>query len=203
MMLRATGVRTRSDGARDGPSTWLDDHGDALFAYARVHAPHDVAEDLVQETLLAAMKGDATFNGRSSRRTWLIGILRHKLADHVRQRRRFRADDVVLATLVERSFDDSGRWVRPPGPWRVGVGDLGRADVQKALEECLRRLPTRTAEVFLLREHAGLDVQRLCQVLNTTPTNVWTMLYRARTVLRECLEQSCLTDRRPDAPCGK
>src|SRR5271165_1791769 len=71
---------------RDDASAWLERHGDALYCYARARVGAcDLAEDLVQETLLAALEARQQFAGRSSVRTWLFSILRHKIVDLYRR----------------------------------------------------------------------------------------------------------------------
>ncbi len=189
-----------SDAIQDDPLDWLSEHGDALMSFAMVHLrQREVAEDLVQDTLLAAMMQRASFDGRSSRRTWLIGILRHKIVDHFRRRAVAERASDVLAEVVERAFKSSGKWQNSPQTWGLTDSDLERREVADALRTCLASLPPRIAEAFLLREHAQIEVEQLCQVLDTTPTNIWTMLYRARTALRECLERS-LAGRKPAKP---
>ena len=73
-------------------SDWVDAHANYLFNFA-VGQVRDVsvAEDLVQETFLAAVKAQNSFGGKSSARTWLVGILRHKIYDHLRKTCRERA----------------------------------------------------------------------------------------------------------------
>jgi RNA polymerase sigma-70 factor (ECF subfamily) len=106
------------------PERWLDDHGDALLGYACARVrDRDAAEDLVQETLLAAWRARASFAGKSSERTWLIGILKHKLADHWRRLAREPRGAAALETdaadgaLIDALFDDArrGHWRVPPG----------------------------------------------------------------------------------------
>ena len=67
------------------PDDWVEAHGDYLFNFA-IGQLRDasVAEDLVQDTFLAAFKARDRFSGQSSERTWLVGILRHKICDHLR-----------------------------------------------------------------------------------------------------------------------
>ena len=85
-------------GAGSDPEQWLDQHGDALYAFAllRVQQPA-VAEDLVQDTLLAAFSGRERFGGGAQERTWLIGILKHKIIDHLRKSGR--EESYVAGTL--------------------------------------------------------------------------------------------------------
>jgi RNA polymerase sigma-70 factor (TIGR02943 family) len=180
--------------AQANPERWVDEHGDYLyrFALSRVRGP-DVAEDLVQETLLAALKTAAAFAGRSSERTWLTGILKNKILDWLRrkQRARLMADLDQPDPCLEDLFDQSGHWKSGPRLWR---GDpariLERQEFWDAFRHCHARLPDRLREVFSLRAMDDVPAADVCQVLGITATNLWTLLHRARTRLWRCLDQS-------------
>ena len=171
---------------------WLEEHGDALYAYAlpRVRNP-DVAEDLVQETLLAAIKAHKDFAGLSAERTWLTGILKHKLIDHLRK-------SVRQRPLSELDVDVSDEFFDSKGEWKVSGFEFGgrpealleREEFREALQSCLSKLPSRIAQLFWLREAEEVSTDELCQELGITPTNVWTMLHRARLGLRRCLGEN-------------
>ena len=171
---------------------WLDEHGDALYAYAlpRVRNP-DVAEDLVQETLLAAIKAHKDFAGLSAERTWLIGILKHKLIDHLRKSARQRPLSELDLDVTEEFFDSRGEW-KVSGPDWDGRPDalLEREEFRDVLQSCLSKLPSQIAQLFWLREAEDVGTEQLCQELGITPTNVWTMLHRARLGLRRCLGEN-------------
>jgi len=151
------------------------------------------AEDAVQEALLAALAGQASFAGRANLRTWLTGILKHKIVDAIRRQAR---EPVVSAEADEElaDFDDlfteRGHWNERPAAWGDPDGALEQAQFFRALETCLERLPSRTARVFMLREHLGLETGEICKELEITPTHCWVLLYRARMTLRECLQQT-------------
>ena len=151
----------------------------------------DAAEDAVQETLLAALAGERGFAGRSNLRTWLTGILKHKIVDHVRRSSREQtvadADDEGDFNAL---FDERGHWRDPPQEWKDPEGALEDARFRAVLEECLRALPERTAQAFMMREHLGLETPELCKELGVTPTHSWVLLYRARMALRLCLEKN-------------
>lgn len=150
------------------------------------------AEDAVQEALLAALAGEAGFAGRANLRTWVTGILKHKIVDVVRRQ----AKEPALAAqeedpeAIEALFRANGHWDERPAPWRDPDGSLEQAQFFKALEACLERLPARTGQVFMMREHLGLDTGEICKEVGITPTHCWVLLYRARMVLRECLQQT-------------
>jgi len=180
------------------PERWLEDHGDSLFHYAlsRLRNPAR-AEDLVQETLLAALRSSARYQGRSSERTWLVGILRHKLLDHLRKAGRetsfsdleFYGDEEREA-FANEAFPD--HWVaeQGPGEWTQPGASLDRAVFWQAFEACVSKLPERVARVFLMRELDSLGSDDICSTLNISPNNLWVMLHRARMALRRCLEGS-------------
>lgn len=174
------------------PTTWVDEHGDTLYRYAlvRVRRP-EVAEDLVQETLLAAFKGRDGYAGKSTERTWLIGILRHKILDYLRSRSR--GMDGVTADgageWLEQGFDERGRLVKPPGRWSVEPEALAEhQEFWKVLHQCLDDLPPRSREIFARRMMEQQDSELICKELEITATNLWVILHRARALLRKCLE---------------
>ncbi len=161
------------------------------FATMQLRDP-DRAEDVVQETLLAALAGEANFAGRSNLRTWLTGILKHKIVDAIRRASRERARGPMEAEgeapELDALFDERGHWRDPPGAWLSPEGALEQAQFLAALEKCLQGLPARTAQAFLMREHMGLDTGEICKELDVTATHCWVLLYRARMALRRCLE---------------
>lgn len=152
----------------------------------------EAAEDAVQEALLAALAGEASFAGRSNLRTWLTGILKHKIVDAVRRQAREAplADEPAEAALEDLNglFGADGHWQDRPPPWDNPDGALEQKQFLAALEQCLQGLPARTARVFMMREHLGMETWEICQELKLTPTHCWVMLYRARMALRQCLE---------------
>jgi len=151
------------------------------------------AEDAVQEALVAALAGESNFAGRSNLRTWLTGILKHKIVDTIRRQSRERpaATDADATTAeFDALFDDSGHWAEPPDPWAQPEGALAQKQFLAALEQCLRDLPERTAQAFIMREHLGLETAEICKELAVTPTHLWVMLYRARMALRQCLQMN-------------
>jgi len=149
------------------------------------------AEDAVQETLLAALAGEATFEGRSNLRTWLTGILKHKILDTLRrsQREATRLPEDADAGEFDELFDASGHWIDAPAAWADPDAALDQKRFFAALEACLERLPQKIAQAFMMREHLGLETGEICKELAITPTHCWVLLYRARMALRECLNK--------------
>lgn len=176
------------------PEQWLDKYGDALYGYAFIRVRNrDIAEDLVQETLVAALKNSASFAGESSERTWLIGILKHKVIDHWRRQARqvsvtYVDDSDGTDDFAEQAFDASGHWATPPSAWNDPDLALEQRQFWQTLTDCLGKLPAAQARAFSLSEFDGLDGAEACKVLGIAPTNLWVMLHRARLRLRQCLE---------------
>ena len=171
---------------------WVDEHGDYLFGYVvpRIRDRH-VAEEIVQETFLAALKSVKSFRGDSSPRTWLVGLLRRKIADHYRKRNRELEGESIDATdsTIEAWFDEKGSWIKWPRQCEFDPAELRqRADFWTVFEHCLRGLPERMAEAFSLKVMDSMKPDEVCKVLSISTTNLWVMLHRARARLRTCLE---------------
>jgi RNA polymerase sigma-70 factor (TIGR02943 family) len=175
-----------------GPETWVDQHGDSLFRFAvlRVRDP-DTASDLVQETFLAALRVRDTYSGRSSVRSWLVAILKHKIADHLRRigrEQRFQ-EGRMSEDRAECTFDRRGHWRTAPLDWGSDpLRESERREFWDALGRCLSRLPAHLADAFLERELEGLSREAICRDLKITPENLSVQLFRARLLLRRCLE---------------
>jgi len=174
------------------PETWVDQFGDYLYSFALSRIQNvAVAEDMVQETFLAALRDKGNFKGLSSERTWLTSILKHKIIDHMRKMSREQSiDDVDSATDPSGDlFDEKGGWKLKPSDWNVNPEKLvDRKEFWDILNRCLSDLPKRLAMAFRLREIDGMNCDDICNVLKITPSNCWVMLYRARISLRRCLE---------------
>lgn len=153
----------------------------------------EAAEDVVQDTLVAALQGAAGFSGRSSVKTWLTGILKHKIVDVIRRRARGPAfaqlDEECQIDDFDALFDGSGHWQNPPADWGNPESELSRQEFFDIVQFCLEKLPPNTARVFMMREVMELTGEEICKELTITSTNLWVILYRARMALRQCLEQ--------------
>lgn len=185
--------------AQNSPERWLDEHGDALFGFAYLRLrDRDAAEDLVQDTLLAAWRGRASFAAHSSERTWLVGILKHKLADHWRRAGREQRHAAPLGTealdpeLLDALFDDArrGHWRAPPSAWSDPDAALEQRQFWQVFNACVAALPPAQAQAFSLCELDGLRGEEACKAMGVAATNLWVMLHRARLRLRACLEKN-------------
>lgn len=178
---------TKNEAAADAPLQWLEQHGDMLYAYAlaRVRSK-DAAEDLVQETLLAGIRGLAKFDGRSSVQTWLTGILKHKILDYVAAR--IKQPEQMQVGSEDDFFTARGKWKNAPTSWEIDPASrLEQTEFRTILDQCLDKLPRRTAELFILFQSDETTTEQICKETGLTSTNIWSILYRARLRLRECL----------------
>jgi RNA polymerase sigma-70 factor, ECF subfamily len=169
------------------PSEWLSQYGDALYAYAlaRLRRSHE-AEDVLQETLLAAFKARNQFQGQSHPRTWLIGILKRKILDRMRAAAR-QATEVDPADL-DAWFDASHHWRKPLGNWGDPAAFAEQAGFWRVLRNCLAKLPARMTEAFTLRTLDDRSPDEVCEELTISPSNLWVLLHRARLRLVSCLQ---------------
>ena len=181
---------------------------DPRFAEIESHRPYLVryataqlrdaalAEEVVQEALLAALEGVAGFGGRSSMRTWLTSILRFKVVDFQRrtiaERRTLAFEPGELEegeAWLDRLFDETGHWRDPPQAWADPEAALEQRRFWEAFEACLARLQPGHQRVFFKREVLGEETDTICKEEGITPSNCWVILHRARIALRGCLEK--------------
>ena len=171
----------------------LQQHRTYLLRYAIVQLRDpELAEDVVQETLLAALEGRARFSGKSTHKTWLTGILKHKIIDAMRRKSREQpltaTEDESEADAIDAMFKQDGHWQQFPASWGNPEKSLEDKKFWTVFEACSQLMPARTARVFMMREVMELSTEEICKELAITPTNLWVMLHRARLSLRECLE---------------
>lgn len=173
--------------AASDPAQWVAVHGDALFRYAYLHLrDHARAEDAVQETFVAALGARGRYAGRAAERTWLIGILKHKIVDDFRRRRR--EEPIEDDAEVDALFARNGHWHNGPRGWRRPDSAFEDEAFLRTLADCLAGLPERQARAFLLAEVDGEPSDSVCKVLGVSATNFWVLMHRARLRLRGCLE---------------
>jgi RNA polymerase sigma-70 factor (TIGR02943 family) len=195
-----TGCRPTSDDEAADPERWVDRHGAGLYRYAllRLRSP-ELAADLVQDAFLEALRARGTFARRSSERTWLIGILRHKILDHLRRSARMPAavNGVAHQAAEESMFDRRGHWRAGPASWAGEPSqELETREFWDVFGRCLAKLPKGFADAFFLRELDGLNSEEVQQILGITPANLWKRLHRARSLLRQCLESGWFLHRK-------
>jgi len=164
-----------------------------LLRYALLQLrDRDSAEDVVQETILAALEGRARFAGQSTAKTWLTGILKHKIIDLLRRRQREEPlvtnEDGSEADAVDAMFQADGHWLTTPADWGNPARALEDKRFREAFALCTKAMPVRNARVFMMREVLDMSSSEICEALDITPANLWVMLHRARLSLRACIE---------------
>jgi RNA polymerase sigma-70 factor (ECF subfamily) len=164
-------------------------HAEALYFYALMRVQEqDLAEDMVQETLLAALQSWENFAGDSSERTWLIGILRHKILDFFRQHH---SDHKQVPDDAWRKdfFCEKLHWKDQMVDWKANPEVLAQnEEFWKILRDCLKELSQVMAKAFVMRELECMSSEEVCKHLEISETNLWVRLHRARLQLRRCLE---------------
>jgi RNA polymerase sigma-70 factor (ECF subfamily) len=172
----------------------------ALVRFAALQLRNnDAAEDVVQDTLIAVLEKPDRFAGQSSLRTYVTGILKHKIIDVMRSSKREcrieASDGQSDADVIDALFKPDGHTVDMPRQWGDPDATLEQKDFFRVLEICLERLPARNARVFMMREWLELETDEICKELQVSTSNAWVMLYRARVQLRECLDISWFGNR--------
>ena len=178
------------------PEHWADLYGDYLYRYAllRTREP-SAAEEVVQETFLAALQARKRFAGQSTERSWLVGIIKHKIVDHFRKALRETPTDDLdrMGEGADDAFDQRGHWRRDrdiPAAWPEDPGAaIEQSEFWDVLKRCLGELPPRMVQVFTLREMDEVSTEEICSTLKITPNNLWVLLHRSRKHLRACLER--------------
>lgn len=183
-----------NDGQSVLTDLWVEEHADILyrFALARIQNP-TVAEDLVQETFVAALKSLKSYHNQSSLRTWLIGILKHKIIDHFRSQRK-----TISLEETDFSCQNADEESNLPRRQKVSVNEwnispekiVEELSFRETLQKCLDHLPEKAKQLFLMREIDEVESVELCKIFNVTTTNLWVMLYRIRNRLKSCLEKN-------------
>ena len=169
---------------------WLDDHGDELFRFAMARVNRkDVAEELVQETFLAAVAKRDQFRGEAKVKTWLIGILRRKIVDYYRKRQRGvqyvpEADDLAAFFSPHGHIKNVSKWSGDPSK------QMENREFWETFQQCMKKLRTPWAEVFTLRVMDGMTTSDICESLEISESNLSVRLHRARLALRDCLERN-------------
>ena len=164
-----------------------------LVRFAQLQLRNDaLAEDAVQDALIAVLEKPERFSGQSTLRTYVTGILKFKIIDNLRIATRERQidcdDDQSEDDVIDALFIADGHTRDMPLPWGNPDDALEQKDFFRVLEVCLEKLPAKTARIFMMREWLELDTDEICKELAITTSNAWVLLYRARLRLRECLD---------------
>ncbi|MGH8709961.1 MAG: sigma-70 family RNA polymerase sigma factor [Burkholderiales bacterium] len=188
------GQTTKPDPADAGA---LEEYRPYLLHYALLQLrDNTLADDAVQETLLAALESRSKFSGRSSTKTWLTGILKHKIIDLFRKQAKETSMQVSFEAELQGEsdfdtlFNQAGAWSTPPQEWADPLKSLENKKFWEIFEVCTKLMSINTARVFMMREFLGLSTKEICKDMQISATNCWVMLYRARMSLRLCLEHN-------------
>lgn len=183
-----------NDGQNIVSDLWVEQYADILYRFALVRVQNPiVAEDLVQETFVAALKSQSAFRNRSSHQTWLIGILKHKIIDHFRsQNKTISIEETTLSDFKTEDVRSGSKAPKMPvREWNISperiVEDIA---FRETLQKCLDRLPEKAKQLFLMREADEVESAELCKIFGMTATNLWVTLHRSRNQLKNCLEKN-------------
>jgi RNA polymerase sigma-70 factor (ECF subfamily) len=167
-----------------------------LLKFARLQLRNEAwAEDAVSETVLAALAKPQGFENRSQLKTWLVGILKHKIIDALRLHRREvgglgSSEDELADPLDCIAFQADGHFAEPPASWGNPEEQISSRQFFEVLEACVNLLPASQGRLFLMREWLELSSDEICKDLELTSTNLYVQLHRARLRLRECMEMN-------------
>ena len=177
-----------------------------MLKFARLQLRDDAsAEDAVQEALAAALSNQKTFGNRAQLKTWVIGILKNKIIDIIRERARSPGTSIAVDEIPEDAYDDlfndNGFWQEDsrPSSWGNPESSFSNQQFWEVFEICLTRLPESTARIFMMREMLGFDTEEICKELTISSTNCWVVLHRARMGLRLCLGEKWFNSENRDA----
>lgn len=167
-----------------------------MMRFARLQlGADDEAEDAVQEALAGALRNAASFRGEAALKTWMIAILKNKVADILRQRQRRPINASQIPSqdqegVLPAVFDQKGMWrdAARPARWEDPEADLHSSQFLAIFDACLNRLPPQQGRVFMMREVVELETQEICTELGLSISNVHVILHRARLALRACLQ---------------
>jgi RNA polymerase sigma-70 factor (ECF subfamily) len=164
-----------------------------LLRIARLQLRNDTwAEDVVSETLISALEGADRFGGQSQLKTWLVGILKHKIIDQFRRCGREVSIEAATEAAQVETFDElyapEGNRLHEPLDWGDPEAAYSRVQFFDILQMCVEELPAALARAFMMREWLELETAQICKEMNISATNCFVILHRARIRLRECLE---------------
>ncbi len=173
------------------PQKWVERYADMMYRYSLVRVrDSEAAEELVQSAFFAALKSQNSFAGKSTEKTWLFGILKHKIMDFFRSSKNTISIDPTSdkkSGLIK--FDSSGHMIQKPGDWKLDPEKTTENnELAQVLAQCLKGLPEKYHRIFVLKEIDGISSEEICNEFDIKPTNLWVILHRARNQLKQCLE---------------
>lgn len=172
-----------------------------LLRHAR-YTVHDasLAEDLVQDTLIAVVEQHARHRGAASIVTWAMAILKNKIADWYRSPTRHRMvqlnpDDEKIDDAIDALYDADGAYVDPIPAWQQPENHMEQRQMMTVLEQCLSCLPRQTGRVFMMREWLGFETAEICERVGVSADNCRTIMHRARMALRDCMQRDWINNK--------
>ncbi len=175
------------------PNKWVDDYADYLFNYAIARVNNsNIAKDLVQETFFAGLKSAKNFQGKSTERTWLVSILKRKIIDHYRKINSKKGQAEVRMSFYDNG-ENEGNWIeeRVPQSWNnEAEKNIENRELKSQIDKCIDNLPEKYAMVFRMKTIQEFETEEICKELDITPSNLWVIIHRARTQLRNCMEKN-------------
>lgn len=183
------------------PAQWLALYGDYLFSIAMIKLnDKQLAEDMLQETFLSAIKGAPNFRGESSEKTWLTSILNNKIIDQYRKKSVVGATEYIDQTELSftQSFFESGTDVIPhwleeayPRHWGKGAdASINQREFEDILTLCIKKMPDKLKLIFMAKFMEEETADNICKEFDISSSNYWVIIHRAKVLMRSCLEKN-------------
>jgi len=173
------------------PNKWVKRYANYLYNYAIVRVDnHEVAQDIISETFLAALRSKDNFKGESTERTWLVAILKHKIVDYYRRKNSIKGSAEVQIHWQDE--EQEGDWLedRVEDDKNLNIDALiENKELGAAILKCLESLDEKHAEIFRLRTIENYETEAICNEFNITPSNLWVIIHRARKAMVNCMEK--------------
>lgn len=169
---------------------WVELYTDEMYTWAFYKTnKKETAEDLVQDTFLAAYQAFDRFSGKSEVKTWLFSILKNKIAEYYRKM--YKRPDNASEDALQHFFEPTGEWKKEERPQEWVDNETALLDDPAfiaTLNQCMDHLPKHWHAALKLKYLEDKKGELICQELEITPSNFWQVLHRAKLQLRKCLE---------------
>ena len=175
------------------PTKWVDKYSDEMYRFALLRVKNEEhIDDILQNTILAALQAKDTFEGRSTEKTWLFGILKNKLMEYYRETNNNHKYQLELKDEVdpcESDFNGKGHWQALPFSWGVDPENaVEKNQIYQLLLGCIDQLSPKLRQLYVLREIEEQDSETICQDFKITPNHLFVSLHRIRNLLKKCME---------------
>lgn len=176
---------------------WVNQYADQIFSWAfHKTLSKETAEDLVQETFLAATKSFDQCQNKNKPKSWLFSILNNKIIDHYRKITKSIEDpqsklEKNRTSHIENMYNPHGNWTNDAREIFATTEEhlLDNPDFNKLLKRCLEGLPSKWKTAVLSKFILEKNGNEICQELNITPSNYWQVIRRAKLALKVCIEK--------------